>query len=304
MNDDAETMTSAAKRALEAARASTSIMAINSAEFEVALDPRPESRAEVRKVADGQLKLFNERFDYFSKTRDEKVKSMLPDLKESVATYEKSMENTMRLAGETKEVALSDQSEHLRSSAMNSRALAEKLRAKMKAVAEELDARVDESAKQASEEYLATSRQLMVVAAVGIVFGVIAGFLIGQFGIVKPIVLLKVVMEAFARNDLKGEVPGKERGDEVGDMARTVEVFKTNAIEVERLKSDQLATEQRTAAQRRTDMNKLADDFEGAAGEIIETVSSASTELEASARTLSATAVRSEEQATMVAAAS
>jgi methyl-accepting chemotaxis protein len=51
-------------------------------------------------------------------------------------------------------------------------------------------------------------------------------------------------------------------------------------------------------------MIKLADDFEGAVGEIVDTVSSASTELEASANTLMATAVRSQELTTMVAAAS
>ena len=60
-------------------------------------------------------------------------------------------------------------------------------------------------------------------------------------------------------------------------------VFKTNGLEIERLKVEQQATEQRTAEQRQADMSKLADDFEGAVGEIIETVSSASTELEASA---------------------
>jgi methyl-accepting chemotaxis protein len=57
MNDDAETMTSAAKRALEAARASTSVMSLSSAEFQVALDPRPENRATVRKIVDEQMKL-------------------------------------------------------------------------------------------------------------------------------------------------------------------------------------------------------------------------------------------------------
>jgi methyl-accepting chemotaxis protein len=57
----------------------------------------------------------------------------------------------------------------------------------------------------------------MIIAAAGIIFGVLAGFSIGQFGIVKPVVLLKAVMEAFARNDLKAEVPGIERRDELGD---------------------------------------------------------------------------------------
>jgi methyl-accepting chemotaxis protein len=83
-------------------------------------------------------------------------------------------------------------------------------------------------------------------------------------------------------------------------MARTVEVFKKNGLEVERMRADQQVTEKRNEA----DMIKLADDFEGAVGEIIETVSSASTEIEASAGTLTSTAVRSQELTTMVAAAS
>ncbi len=45
MNEDAETMSSSAKRALEAARASTSLITLGNAEFQVALDPRPENRA-------------------------------------------------------------------------------------------------------------------------------------------------------------------------------------------------------------------------------------------------------------------
>ena len=70
------------------------------------------------------------------------------------------------------------------------------------------------------------------------------------------------------------------------------------------MRADQQVTEKRNAEQREADMIKLADDFEGAVGEIIETVSSASTELEASAGTLTSTAVRSQELTTMVAAAS
>jgi methyl-accepting chemotaxis protein len=66
-----------------------------------------------------------------------------------------------------------------------------------------------------------------------------------------------------------------------------------------KMRQDKIAAEQRKA-----DMIKLADSFESAVGEIIETVSSASTELEASASTLTSTAERSQELATTVAAAS
>jgi methyl-accepting chemotaxis protein len=145
---------------------------------------------------------------------------------------------------------------------------------------------------------------VMITAGLGLLISLAAALWIGIKGLSRPIGDLKIVMEAFARNELKADVPGVKRRDEVGEMARTVEVFKTNGLEVERMKADQLATEHRTAAQRKADMIKLANDFEGAVGEIIETVSSASTELEASARTLTSTAERSQQLTTMVAAAS
>jgi methyl-accepting chemotaxis protein len=87
-------------------------------------------------------------------------------------------------------------------------------------------------------------------------------------------------------------------------MARTVEVFKKNGLEVARLRTEQQAAEMRLAEQRKADMRKLANAFEGAVGEIIETVSQASTELEASATALTATAVHATEVTTAVAAAS
>jgi methyl-accepting chemotaxis protein len=187
---------------------------------------------------------------------------------------------------------------------MKSRASAEKLQGNVRALADRLIERVEYFTREAAQEYESTSRMLIIVAAVGIIFGIVAGYLIGQFGIVKPIVLLKSVMEALANNDLQADVPGTARRDEVGDMARTVEVFKKNGLEVERMRAEQAIAEKRAAEQRKADMIRLADDFEGAVGEIIETVSSASTELEASAGTLTSTAERGQELTTAVAAAS
>jgi methyl-accepting chemotaxis protein len=147
-------------------------------------------------------------------------------------------------------------------------------------------------------------RMVWITACVGLLVCLVVALWIGIKGLARPIADLKSVMQALARNEIDEAVPGVERRDEVGDMARAVEVFKTNAIEVERLKAGLEATEKRAAEQRKIDMKKLADDFEGAVGEIIDTVSSASTELEASAGTLTATAVRSQELTTMVSAAS
>jgi methyl-accepting chemotaxis protein len=155
-----------------------------------------------------------------------------------------------------------------------------------------------------TEEADSAIRMLWIFAAVGLLIGLVSAMWIGIKGLSRPIAELKTVMEAFARNNLNGDVPGVERRDELGEMARTVEVFKKNGLEVERMKADQQATELRTAQQRKADMTKMANDFESAVGEIIETVSSASTELEASAGTLTKTAERAQEITTTVAAAS
>jgi len=147
-------------------------------------------------------------------------------------------------------------------------------------------------------------RMVWISAGVGLFLGLAVALLIGVKGLSQPIGRLKSVMEALARNDLRVDVPGIERRDELGEMARTVEVFKTNGLEVERMKEEQQAAEKRIAEQRKADMIKMADDFEGAVGEIVETVSSASTELEASAGTLTKTAERAQQVTTTVAAAS
>jgi methyl-accepting chemotaxis protein len=147
-------------------------------------------------------------------------------------------------------------------------------------------------------------RMVWISAISGLLVGLAVALWIGIKGLAAPIAQLKTTMAAFAQNDLKADVPGVERRDELGEMARTVGVFKQNALEVERMRADQQAAELRQAQQRKADMIRMADEFEGAVGEIVETVSSASTELEASAGTLTRTAERAQEVTTTVAAAS
>jgi methyl-accepting chemotaxis protein len=122
--------------------------------------------------------------------------------------------------------------------------------------------------------------------------------------VVKPLSVLRARMTTLSTGELDAAVAGTGRRDEVGEMARTVQVFKDAMLETNRLREAQAAQEQQQMLQRRTDMNRLADQFEGAVGEIIEMVSSASTELEASAGSLSKTAQQSETISNRAAAAS
>jgi methyl-accepting chemotaxis protein len=123
-------------------------------------------------------------------------------------------------------------------------------------------------------------------------------------GITLPLQRMTGAMKDLAGGKLDVEVPGIGRRDEVGEMADAVEVFKNNASARGELEAEQKETEGRAVARRKADMDRLANEFEGAVGQIVETVSSASSELEASAGTLTSTAERAQELTTMVAAAS
>ncbi len=169
---------------------------------------------------------------------------------------------------------------------------------------ENLQAFANKWSDDLSDDTNSTIRIVLIGSAAGLLVSLAIALWIAIAGLARPITRLKMVMEGLVRNDLTLIVPGIERRDEIGEMARTVEVFKTSAIEAEQLKAGVAENERRAAELAKAVMTKLADDFESAIGEIVDTVSSASTELEASAGTLTSTAERSQQLTTVVAAAS
>ena len=142
-----------------------------------------------------------------------------------------------------------------------------------------------------------------VGGGLAVLFGGIVAFLIAR-SIAGPLTSMNRAMGALAGGDLKVEIPGRGKTDEIGDMAKAIQVFKESMVETERLRDEQTALEVRQVESRKADMRKLAGEFEQAVGEIVDTVSSASTELEASAGTLTTTAARARDLSTEVASAS
>ena len=304
LNEVIGNMDARAKRALVAALANQSAIMINRAEYRIAMDPRPENKEAARKVIDQETKNFEERIENVGQSRDEQTRAMVPAIKQSFASYSKNVERTLSLADGLKDVQLSGSTEKLRESVVDGRAQADKLQQAMRAVADRLNSEVDSYAKDGAEEYQSTSRLLIIVASICILVGLSAGFLVGQYGIAKPIVAIVELLRTLANGDFSAAIIGADRKDEIGDIARAAMVFKDNGLAKIQLEQDQKEAEKRAAQQRKADMVKLADQFEGAVGEIVQTVSSASTQLEASAGTLTSSAGRAQELTTVVAAAS
>jgi methyl-accepting chemotaxis protein len=160
-----------------------------------------------------------------------------------------------------------------------------------------------EATDSAADNYSAARLITIVTLAIGMLIA-IGAMAFSFFGIARPIGRITDSMNVLAGGDMKAEIPFAERRDEIGSMAAAVQVFKDNMIKARELEAAAAETEKRNAAQRKADMHKLADEFQAAVGNIIDTVSSASTELEAAANTLTKTAEVTQELSGSVASAS
>jgi methyl-accepting chemotaxis protein len=140
-----------------------------------------------------------------------------------------------------------------------------------------------------------------VLAVIFVVLGI--RLLFGRV-ITRPLTGMTQAMRRLADGATTTEVPAQDRFDEIGAMAGAVRVFKDHMIEAEQLRAGQKEAQARAEEQRKADMGRVATEFEATVGGIIEAVSSAARDLEASALTLTQTAETTQRLSSVVAGAS
>ncbi|MDK9719759.1 MAG: methyl-accepting chemotaxis protein [Rhodospirillales bacterium] len=149
----------------------------------------------------------------------------------------------------------------------------------------------------------ATNWLIAISMAGGIGLMVFLGVLIAN-SIYRPIKGMNQVMQSLAVGDVSVEVSGQERHDEIGGFARSVQVFKQNAVEKIRLEKEAVQARLHAEESHRAERATLANKFEQNVGQVVDHVSSASGELERTAQKMSALAGQVAAQASSVAAAS
>jgi len=160
----------------------------------------------------------------------------------------------------------------------------------------------DKAAQDAADSYasafmiLAAILGAVVIIGIGVSFYVVRDVSTGIASIVNP-------MQALGKGDLSADVPHRGETTEIGAMADTLQVFK-EALIAKKAADEAAALDAEAKIERGRRVDSITRNFESMIGEIVQTVSSASTQLEASAGTLSSTAARSQELTTLVAAAS
>ncbi|UEM08795.1 methyl-accepting chemotaxis protein [Bradyrhizobium barranii subsp. barranii] len=134
---------------------------------------------------------------------------------------------------------------------------------------------------------------LLVPASLALTIG---GLMLMRNRVTRPLTAITGVMTRFAAHDFAGEVPGLGRNDEIGRMAAALQVFKEAMINAERLSGDQ-AAERADKEKRASELSGLVRQFESRIGQMVQTLSSASGELETTARSMSGTAAEAQTQA-------
>ena len=198
---------------------------------------------------------------------------------------------------------------------------------------EKLVPQISAAAEQAAQSGVdAANAQMTQSGRIGLGVGLVAFVILigtavfGAVSVGRPIGRIGEVLLVLAQGDKAVEIPFTRRGDEIGDAARAANTFRDNIVAMERLQAEQKeaearaaedkrraderaaiekqAVEEQAAAERKAAMHKLANEFEKAVGNIVETVSMASSELESAATSLSKTAETTEQLSATVANAS
>lgn len=146
----------------------------------------------------------------------------------------------------------------------------------------------DAAGKDAADSYAMAFSLVVGALAFAIISGFVAGFYLirdvsrGIDSIVKP-------MKSLGEGDLSAEVPHQGEKTEIGAMADTLQVFK-EALVAKKAADEAASQEAEAKIQRGQRVDSITREFETMIGELVESLSSSSTELEAAANTLTSTA--------------
>ncbi|WP_350335996.1 methyl-accepting chemotaxis protein [Coralliovum pocilloporae] len=121
--------------------------------------------------------------------------------------------------------------------------------------------------------------------------------------IIRPVSRIVDAMVHLAKGELHVDLP-PARANEIGDLVRSMDVFRQNAQEKASMEQEQLEFQRRSEAEKHEMMQRLASDFDASIGGIIEQVSQASTELNVTAQTMAGVSDAARQKAAYVAESS
>ncbi len=178
-----------------------------------------------------------------------------------------------------------------------------KLTHELEALSEEIGNFTLAAMRTAEEHEKAAVWQMAIISLISAVSGFGLAVWFTRASVAGPLSQVVTALNRLAEGDTEAEVNVRSK-DEIGQVADAFVTFKEKTLELKRLEADRVQAESRQAEERRRQRLEMADSFEAAVGGVVDTVSAAATELQATAGSMSSTADRTNAQSATVASAS
>ncbi len=257
--------------ALLVSRINTNLQAISANIYRLAGDPRPENRNAAEAEIKDELANFKKRFTALSGlVVSEDSKARLAKISSDMEALNGAITSIYQAANGVQNFQMTQEMQQVRDAAGSASKLVGGLRNSMRAMMEIYGKRVVDVNADATEAYLHVSTLMMMAAGISIAVSLLLGFLIGQYGVAKPVRALVVLLQKLAGGDYDVEVEGTDRQDEIGDVAKTAIIFKDNGLAKIRMEREQKELEKKAAADREAAAANLAGEFEAAVGGIVQ----------------------------------
>ncbi|WP_040847607.1 MCP four helix bundle domain-containing protein, partial [Nitrospirillum viridazoti] len=249
----------------QAAQLNANVIYMNRGEYRMAADPKDTE--DVAKNVSGRVDEFAKNMTLLDQQVEAKYRPMLAEIKTAFAAYKKEFDGTMATSRKHADLKNEAARQEILDEVAQSRTVSTALSNKIKA----LQQAFDEDGNTVAQEAQAIARDLTImivaVAVIGIAVGIVVGMLIARRGLVTPITHIVRNLQDLAHGRLTIEIFGTERGDEVGDIAKTALVFRDNAREAERLRAEQ-EKEQAARVARAAALESLTRTFDVQAGDV------------------------------------
>jgi methyl-accepting chemotaxis protein len=210
---------------------------------------------------------------------DAKLKSLVAALKTAIAADAAALDEVTRVAGDLR----AKQADLAKASAA--------IDDEVNKINQSLGRVRAEQGEKTAAAVQQTQQTVILTAAGALVLGAILAWLIGA-SVSGPIRAMTDRMQSLAAGELDNAIPRGEQRDEIGRMARAVEVFRENALAVRRMEREAAAQRESTEADRVRMMAELAGRFEQGMQGVITGVGGRAEEMGRSATELARVAER------------
>ena len=295
---------SSGQEAVSASRVTDLALELSRTEFILSADPTPDNLREMeRKLAAQRHEL-----DVALTALQTRFGSLHADLIGNIVKAQKGLnqaqEDTIskvRTLGSKVEV--SEEQMIISDAAMTSSTVASKLESAALTLAAAAQDRATQSSAAADQTQTTAKLTMIVVAASGVIGGLVLGVLIAHLGIGRPLTASVDNLERLASGDTNLEIFGLNRRDEIGTIAKALEVFKQKIAENKRMEADAKAAGKLAEQEKIKSMHQLADMLEAAVQGVVESISSAAKDMQSNAQELQTLSEHTLSQATTVVSA-